>query len=412
MAAVALRTVAVGLAAAQGLAAPAPAAMPPASYASIAAAVGRICGSPIPRLPTVLVLSPRAYERILARRYGVEAGSLRRSGIAITAFYRPQQNVAVINATSGQAQQLARTAAEIPWFRRMEIFHELVHAWQFQRIPHLRAVLRREPTAGQALLEGQDVYATRCYARANGIMPLFRREQRFVRSLRVSPRGRESRVYFEFWKGYQFIRYLHSHAPRLTIQTVFTRPLPTEKQIWFSALYLTPTGGRTARLGWLRALGKESAGRPALTAIDFLGLRRYLVRCGYWNPVGSRILSSFSGGARIRCGKLELTALEFGRSAAATACAGVAELADKLTNGGGLSVGRFSEKGVRADFYIMRAGGPLGRRAVLIVRNRGVVWEADERGFAGDSAALRRWARRLLGRYVKIEQTDERGKAK
>lgn len=213
MAAIALtRVAAIGL-----LVAAVPAASSAASgvaargdnYAAIAAALGLICGSPIPQLPRVMSVGNRNFKALLTKFYSIKGGSLRRGDIALTAFYRPGKNVAVVTSGSGQGQRLARTVAGIRWIRRMVIFHEFVRARQYQRIPWLRASLRDAPIVAQALLAGKDEQFTFHYAQANKIFPLVRREQRFVRSLRGAAGQRAMTVYFEFRRDYRFIRYLH-----------------------------------------------------------------------------------------------------------------------------------------------------------------------------------------------------------
>lgn len=383
------------------------------SYTAIAQAVGRICGDPILRIPTVVFVRSGHFRALLAKLYGIKSGSLRRGGTALTAFYRPGKNVAVVNVGSGQAQQLARTVTDIRWFRRMEIFHEFVHAWQYQGIPRLRAALRDDPIVAQAVLEGQDLDCTRRYARANKVLSLFRREQRFVRNLRGAAGPRAMRIYFEFRRGYRFIRYLHIREPRLTVGEIFAAPMPSEKQIWFPDMYLDPEMDAAKQTRWVGKIVSSSlVARPRVTRIDFLGLRSYLVGSGCPTSFRTAILRAFIGGSRARCGERSLIALEFSAPLMAIECVRLAEFSDRLANGGKLSVGHFVMPGIHDDYFVVRSNKPQSARAVLMVRVGGLVWEAEQTGFMGRRPALRAWVRRLVDRYMKIDKLINRSKRK
>ena len=318
----------------------------------------------------------------------------------MAAFYRPTANIAVVDADTGLAQQLSRTAADVRWFRRLVIFHEFVHAWQFQRIPHLARILREHPIVGQAILEGQDEYCTRLYASLNGVVPLFRREIRFIRSLRASPQMGAAWVYFVFQRGYLFIRYLHTHAPRLRVQALFSGRLPTEKQIWFPDMYRR-TGQAPVKPGrWPRATFATGRHLHHAVGVNFLGFRRYLAECGYTGSFGSRMLRAFVRGWRARNGRLDIACLAFTSAAMAKACAGVAELAERLRNGGKLKLGQAALGGVRCAYFAVHRGATGRCRAVLLARKGRVLLAVRREGFPGGGAELRGWSLRFLGNHL------------
>ena len=79
------------------------------------------------------------------------------------AIYVPGGNVIVMNSDNAAAQDIAWNAAEIARYRQIQLFHEMVHAWQYQNFGEQLRVAKATLTVKQAVLKGHAEYAACLY---------------------------------------------------------------------------------------------------------------------------------------------------------------------------------------------------------------------------------------------------------
>lgn len=290
---------------------------------AMAAEVEAICGGQISRPPKAETFETGAFLAALKAELGKDYDP--RKYRHIDAFYQPKANRILFHRNGECFESDALVIGEVESFRQMKLFHELVHAWQYQNLPAMRLRSPSEQFVMQALREGHAEFATRRYARRAKIDRLYERMLKRREELRdaVFPLG-QTDTYFLYTESLKFFEYLAKQDPPMGIQEVLARRLPTERQIVFPKEYLKGKTNRKADLGWLAKLlpmeSKESKRRIKVDYIGFIAFRMYLRASGISRGAGQRQLDGFLNGSRFRLGDHQITALAFASPEIAAQC--------------------------------------------------------------------------------------------
>lgn len=151
-------------------------------------------------------------------------------------FYSSEKNIIFFNIDS--SSNLAWNAKEILLFRQILLFHELVHAWQYQNLPQKILNSKSNVLAIHALLEGHAEYSTMLYCNKMGYEKLYER----IKENRENLKGYRSQnfqtdLYFVYYESFLFIKEMAKRKHAMTIQKIFKKRVPTERQIIFPDEY-------------------------------------------------------------------------------------------------------------------------------------------------------------------------------
>jgi hypothetical protein len=290
---------------------------------AMAAEVDAVCGGRITRLPEVQVVDSSAFLAALKAELGDSYNQ--RKNRPIDAFYQPKTNTILFHRNGEGSESEALVISEVKPFRRMTLFHELVHAWQYQNLPELRLRSPSEQFAMQAIREGHAEFATHRYARRAKIDHLYERMYKRREALKdaILPPGQPD-MYFLYTESLKFFEDLAKQQPPLEIQEVLARGLPTERQIVYPEEYLAGRESRKIDLAWLSPLlpveGKVDKGRIKADDIGFIAFRMYMRAAGIGGGAGKRQLDGFLNGNRFRLGDRQITALAFATPEIAAQC--------------------------------------------------------------------------------------------
>jgi hypothetical protein len=373
---------------------------------ALAAEVEAVCGGRITRPPKVQVVDSGEFLAALKAELG--DGCDPRKFRPLEALYQPKANRILFHRDGENSEAEALVIGEVEQFRRMRLFHELVHAWQYQNLPERRVRSPSEQLVMQALREGHAEFATRRYARRMKIDRLYERMLKRREELRdaILPPGQPD-MYFLYTESLKFFECLAKQHPPVGIQEVLARGLPTERQIVYPKEYLEGKERRKIDLAWLSQLlpaeHKESERRKKVDDIGFIAFRMYMRSTGLGRGAGQRQLDGFLNGSRFRLGDRQITALAFATSEIAAQCFDIvcrdhgrrtAKPIEVVPIGEGFH-GRF------AAHRIVDAKRDNRVSTVLLV-DRSLLVEVNDFGKEALSNPIGEWANEVVQQYRKI----------
>lgn len=373
---------------------------------SLVPEVEAVCGERISRPPKVHVLESDAFLATLKAELG--DGYDPRKFRPLEAFYQPKANKILFRRNDENTESEALVIGEVEQFRRMKLFHELVHAWQYQNLPEIKTRSAGDQFVMQALREGHAEFATRRYARRAKIERLYERMLKRREQLRdaILPPGQPD-MYFLYTESLKFFECMAKQHPPLGIHQVLARELPTERQIVYPQEYLAGKRQRTIDLKWLSHLlalhQPENKRRIKMDDIGFIAFRMFLRSAGVSRGVSQRYLDGFLNGSRFRLGDCQITALAFAKPEIAAKCFDIvhrdhgqrAQRPIKVESIGGASDGRF------AAHRIVEAKGDKQVSTVLLVDQTFLI-EVNDFGKEALKTPIGDWAKDIVLHYRKL----------
>lgn len=370
--------------------------------------VEAVCGGRINPPPIVEIMETSVFLSALKAEFGDDYDPSKNR--PLFAFYQPKTNKILIRREGEGPESEALVISEVEPLRRMTLFHELVHAWQYQNLPEIHARSPNEQFVMQALREGHAELATRRYARRAKIDQLYERMLKRREELRdaIGPPGRPD-IYFLYTESLNYFEHLAKQEPPLGIQEVLARGLPTERQIVYPKEYLEGKKSRKVDMNWLAPLlppeRKDDKGRLKSDDIGFVAFRMYLRSVGLARGAGQRYLDGFLNGSRFRHGHLQITGLAFASPEIATQCFDVV-CRDH---------GRRAANPIEAASIVGEAGGRFAahrivdakrdnRVSTVLIVDRSLLVEVNDFGKETLAQPIGEWANDVIQRYRKLRK--------
>ena len=285
---------------------------------SLVSEVGTVMGRDLRRSYPIDVLSTADFD---SRTRKATNSPESRIPVRIDCYFCSNDQRIFIRGGLDGMKRIARNVSELELIEHLTIFHELVHAWQFEEAADaVRALaLQRDVVVPIAILEGQAEWATERYARSKGYERLFlRMRQRFPAEQQMTAGGTTPDLYFRYVESSAFWTELHSNGKVPSLCTILTDRLPTDRQVIYPHEYLN---GRTITerdlTGYSSLLGHVNDTQTR--KIGLLGFRTY-ARTMTLSPQGlDRLLQEYETGCRMAChDDCQISALAFSRQSAAS----------------------------------------------------------------------------------------------
>jgi len=210
--------------------------------------VAAVCGSPPASPPTVGFLESREFEQRTAEKH--DQGLFRESRFSPFAVYDYEQRKIYVNLYKWTYPARSLTGADIPKEHMMLLFHELVHAWQYDHFPIESLERNGDRAIVRALLEGHARLCTEEFARRRGWLRMVRRFQAWYR--RQCTRKQAGMVYGIaedrsagpeiYADGYEFLK--ACARQKISFADVLTTRLPTARELIFPEEYVLARTGK------------------------------------------------------------------------------------------------------------------------------------------------------------------------
>jgi len=200
----------------------------------------------------------------------------------VSAFYDPKRKEIYVNIHRWVICNEAKNQEEIQRKHDSLLLHELIHAWQYEKLPV--KYTNSNKSIIDSLLEGHVNSAP-------------------YEDLQAAYGSVEFALVGYYVNGLRFIEYLAKKKPPLSIRDVFKRGLPTQRQIIFPDEYLKGFQPKmldmTPIVAVLTAQEKGVAAKTELTRIEFVDMRLMLYRSGFTKVGIETACRYYRGGQRI-----------------------------------------------------------------------------------------------------------------